>query len=562
MRRILLISALLLTTACGARPAPLTGAAPTSPAGPVATAPTAPERVAAATPAAAASPAGSSTSRHKPSESRPAPGAGGYVSWNQPQPEPQVDISGESYAHTPENPYIRVQDDPLSTFSIDVDTASYSNVRRYLTDGSAPPPGAVRIEELVNYFTYDYPEPQGDEPFSVTLEVAQSPWAPDRKLALIGLQGRHMPQAEAKPRNLVFLVDVSGSMQDDDKLPLLKRGLRRLVSQVREQDRVSMVVYAGSSGLVLEPTADRDRIEAALDRLEAGGSTNGAGGIVQAYEVARSTFRKGGVNRVILCTDGDFNVGVSSEDQLVRLVEKERKSGVFLTVLGFGTGNLQDSKMEALADHGNGQYCYIDSEREAEKVLVEQAGSTLETIAKDVKIQVEFNPAEVAEYRLVGYENRMLAHQDFNDDRKDAGEIGAGHSVTALYEIVPASQGDTSGKVDPLRYQEDGRHTSAALSGELLTVKLRYKEPDGTKSRLTARTLRNGGHRLEEASESLRFAAAVASFGMLLRDSDHKANVTYDQVLRLAKGSLGQDPQGQRREFLRLVEQARGVALR
>ncbi|MCX4240010.1 vWA domain-containing protein [Paraliomyxa miuraensis] len=475
-----------------------------------------------------------------------------------PLPAPIHDT--EAYGHIQENEFIAVADDPRSTFSIDVDTASYSNMRRFLREGRLPPADAVRIEELVNYFDYAYPQPRGEDPFSVTTEVAPCPWNTDHRLVHVGLQGKDVAAKEVPPRNLVFLLDVSGSMSDSDKLPLLKHGMKMLADQLRPQDRVSIVVYAGASGVVLEPTADRDAIKQALSRLEAGGSTNGGAGIELAYQLAAQSFVKGGINRVILATDGDFNVGVTSEGDLVRLIEHKRESGVFLSVLGFGRGNLNDSTMEQLADKGNGNYAYIDSGAEAHKVLVEQAGATLMTIAKDVKIQVEFNPAEVAAYRLVGYENRKLAHRDFNDDTKDAGEIGAGHTVTALYEVVPVGQG-TAPEVDPLKYQDPGTALRpAASSGELMTVKLRYKQPTGHTSKLSSVPVMDRDGVVADSSESFRFAAAVAEFGLLLRHSKWRGNASWAQAYALAGSALGIDSHGRRAELLGLIEQAAALS--
>jgi Ca-activated chloride channel homolog len=402
----------------------------------------------------------------------------------------------EAYDHIDENGFRRVANDPLSTFSIDVDTASYANVRRFLSGGTLPPAGAVRTEELINYFRFDYPQPRGSAPFSVTTELAECPWNPQHHLALVGIQGREILGKEPAPRNLVFLLDVSGSMTPPDKLPLVRNAMRMLVDILTPRDRVAIVVYAGASGLVLPSTSGdrKQQIHDAIARLEAGGSTNGAAGIRLAYQIARQNMIRGGVNRVVLATDGDFNVGVTSQDELVRLIEHERADGIFLSVLGVGTGNLKDSTMEKLADKGNGNYAYLDSLHEARKVLVREAGATLTTIAKDVKIQIEFNPKAVAAYRLIGYENRVLRNEDFNDDRKDAGEIGAGHSVTALYEIVPAGPDidvvDAPG-VDPLRYQMRADLPSAVNAGELATVKVRFKAPDGDVSRLISMALRN-----------------------------------------------------------------------
>jgi Ca-activated chloride channel family protein len=462
----------------------------------------------------------------------------------------------EAYDHIAENEFVAVADDALSTFSIDVDTASYSNIRRFLKDGQLPPADSVRIEELVNYFDYEYAAPTGKEPFSMTSEVSSCPWNDENLLVHVGLQGVKMDQSEVPARNLVFLLDVSGSMESPDKLPLVREGMAMLAENMRKQDRVSIVVYAGASGVVLEPTNDKAEILAAIQRLQAGGSTNGGAGIELAYKLAEKTFVKGGINRVVLATDGDFNVGTTSEGDLVRLIEEKRKSGVFLSVLGFGTGNLKDATMEKLADKGNGNYAYIDSTLEAKKVLVEEGGSTLVTIAKDVKIQVEFNPKEVASYRLVGYENRKLAHQDFNDDTKDAGEIGAGHSVTALYEVVPAGSKAGAPGVDKLKYQDEKPLSSAAASGELMTVKIRYKKPDGDKSELSSFTITGDDRALDKTTPDFRFAAAVAEFGMLLRDSKFKGDASFAEVAELAKGASERSDE-HKAEFLTLVETAK-----
>lgn len=469
---------------------------------------------------------------------------------------------GESYAKIEENPFLETSRAPLSTFSIDVDTASYSNTRRFLNEGRLPPKDAVRIEELVNYFSYDYPQPAASAPFSVTTEVADCPWNARHRLVHIGLQGRKVSTENMPPANLVFLIDVSGSMDEPRKLPLVKSSLRTLAEQLTSRDRVAIVVYAGTSGLVL-PSTPGDRkgeIIAAIDRLEAGGSTNGGQGIQLAYRVARENFIKGGTNRVILSTDGDFNVGLTGDDELVRLIEQERESGIFLSVLGVGEGNLNDSMMEKLADKGNGNYAYIDTEAEARKALGEQVGGTLMTIAKDVKIQVEFNPRLVAGYRLIGYENRLLADRDFNDDRKDAGEIGAGHTVTALYEVVPAGQRVENPGVDSLKYQQPSQEAQGTGAGELLTIKLRYKEPSGGASKLLSVGVVDGGGSYQNASENFKFAAAVAEFGMLLRGSRYKGQASYDSALQLARASTGADLRGYRREFVGLVERARSLS--
>jgi Ca-activated chloride channel homolog len=451
--------------------------------------------------------------------------------------------AGEGYATVDEQAFMAVADDARSTFAVDVDTASYSNTRRFLRGGVLPPAESVRIEEYVNYFDYDYDAPTGDTPFSVQAEVGPCPWAPTHKLVHLGLQGRVIDQADVPARNLVFLLDVSGSMAQADKLPLLVRSLELLVDRLRPEDRVGIVVYAGASGVVLDPTSGTHRAEIkdALNRLHAGGSTNGGAGIELAYRLAQRHFVEGGINRVVLATDGDFNVGVDSLTELQALIEAKRASGVFLSVLGFGTGNVQDATMELLADKGNGNYAYIDTEAEARKVLVTEAGGTLVTIAKDVKLQVEFNPAVVASWRLVGYDNRRLAHADFQDDRKDAGEIGAGHSVTALYEIVPVDHGD------------DAARTA-------LTVALRYKRPDGERSTPLDVTVPDRDADLASTSDDFRFSAAVAEFGLLLRRSAHTGTASWDEVARLAAGARGADPGCLRGEFLELVQTAAKLA--
>jgi Ca-activated chloride channel homolog len=471
---------------------------------------------------------------------------------------PAQEFDREGYNRIYDNSYQRASNNPLSTFGIDVDTASYSNVRRFINSGVMPPKDAVRLEELINYFTYDYPQPKGDRPFSINTEVANAPWNPQHKLVHIGLQGKSISTKDLPPNNLVFLIDVSGSMNSPDKLPLVKASLKYLVSELRAKDSVTIVVYAGAAGLVLPPTPgnQKEKILDAIDKLEAGGSTAGGAGIQLAYKVARDNLIKQGNNRVILATDGDFNVGVSSDGELVRMIEEKREQGVFLSVLGFGTGNLQDAKMEQLADKGNGNYAYIDSLLEAKKVLVTQMGGTLFTIAKDVKIQVEFNPAKVQAYRLVGYENRVLQNQDFNDDKKDAGELGAGHSVTAIYEIIPVGVASDVKlpEVDPLKYQPNAVTTSASQADELMQVKLRYKKPNETVSQLITQSVMDKPVKLENASANFRFAAAVAAFGMVLRDSDYKGAANFDQVLRLANQAKGEDKEGYRAEFIRLVE--------
>ena len=468
------------------------------------------------------------------------------------------EFNTESYDRIDDNPFRLSTQDPLSTFSIDVDTASYANMRRYLNGGSLPPRDAVRIEELINYFRFEYPRPVSGVPFSVTTELAPCPWNPRHRLALVGLQARALDMDSVPARNLVFLLDVSGSMEPSDKLPLVRAAMRMLVDTLAARDRIAIVVYAGASGIVLPSTsgAHKDKIHQAIARLEAGGSTNGGAGITLAYQVAQEQFVKGGINRVILATDGDFNVGVTNQGDLTRLIEEKRASGIFLSVLGVGTGNTKDSTMEKLADRGNGNYSYLDSLHEARKVLVREAGATLVTVAKDVKIQVEFNPVNVAAYRLIGYENRILRHQDFNDDRKDAGEIGAGHTVTALYEIVPVGSEVNVPGVDPLKYQRPAAPATAAGRDELMTVKLRYKAPEDDVSKLSSVTVKN---RSTEMSANVGFAAAVAELGMLLRESEHRGSATYEDAAALARRFRGADPDGYRSEFIRLVELAESL---
>jgi len=476
------------------------------------------------------------------------------------QPEPVEGMNREAYDHLTDNPFLEVASAPLSTFSIDVDTASYANVRRFLNEGRLPPPDAVRIEELLNYFDYAYPDPTGPDPFGITAEVAEAPWNPAHRLVHLGLQGRRISNSDLPPTNLVFLLDVSGSMTDANKLPLLIQAFNLLVDSLRPQDRVAIVVYAGAAGLVLDSTdgSDKSKIREALNGLTAGGSTAGGAGIQLAYQVAEAHKAQGGNNRVILATDGDFNVGVSSDGDLVRLIEEKRQTGIGLTILGFGTGNYQDAKMEKLADAGNGNAAYIDTLEEARKVLVTEMGGTLLTIAEDVKVQIEFNPAKVKAYRLIGYENRLLNARDFNDDRKDAGELGAGHNVTALYEIIPAGAAEEVGGVDPLKYQQVAP-TEAADSGDLMTVKLRYKDPGSTTSRLLTGSVRDMGLSLAKSSEIFRFSSAVAEFGLLLRASPFKANASYEALVARAQASVGPDPHGHRHGFIELASRAEGL---
>lgn len=462
-------------------------------------------------------------------------------------------ISGfntEEYNPIVERGFVSPLAEPMSTFSIDVDTASYANVRRFLMDGFTVPPDAVRIEEMINYFRYDYPNPDGDAPFSVTTEIGPCPWNEENKLLMIGLKGREVDIRDIPPSNLVFLIDVSGSMLAANKLPLVKEAFLLLVENLRPIDRISIVTYAGSESVVLNGATGEDKlaITRAIQDLGAGGSTAGARGILTAYKIAQENFIENGNNRVILATDGDFNVGVTSEGELVRLIEKEREKGIFLSVLGFGTGNIKDNKMEALADHGNGNYAYIDTILEARKVLVEEMGGTLLTIAKDVKLQVEFNPAKVKGYRLIGYENRMLNNEDFDDDTKDAGEMGAGHRVTALYEIIPADSAAEAANTG-LKYQQ----TQVVESDEWLNIKIRYKEPDQDKSNLLSLAV-DDSHENAIPSESFTFASSVAEFGMLLRDSKYKGQASYENIYGRLAGlpSVKSDPY--KAEFLQLVK--------
>lgn len=482
-----------------------------------------------------------------------------------PYPEPTPEPNTEDYAPIQENRFQPALQIPLSTFSIDVDAASYSNLRRFLNLGQMPPADAVRIEEMINYFDYDYPQPKGEHPFEVVTELSECPWQPEHRLLHIGLQGKSVSTDNLPASNLVFLIDVSGSMSDANKLPLLQSAFKLLVDQLRQKDKVAIVVYAGAAGLVLSPTdgTDKQKIKEALDKLSAGGSTAGGAGIQLAYKTAREQFVKGGNNRVILATDGDFNVGASSDEEMVKLIEKERESGIFLTVLGFGMGNYKDSKMQQLADKGNGNHAYIDNMSEARKVLVSEFGGTLFTIAKDVKLQIEFNPAKVQAYRLIGYENRMLNKEDFNDDKKDAGELGSGHTVTALYEIIPVGvKSSFIATVDDLKYQkpEDEKKVTIVPSNEIVNIKLRYKQPEGSKSQLIEKPVLDKPLKAGETTDNFQWSAAVAEFGMLLRKSELKGNATYAQALKLAKSDQGKDVNGYRREMIQLLEIARGLA--
>ncbi|GHT17030.1 hypothetical protein FACS189429_0280 [Bacteroidia bacterium] len=479
-------------------------------------------------------------------------------------PRPSYDqMNAEEYNAAKENRFQMVVDAPLSTFSIDVDAASYSNVRRFLNQGQMPPADAVRTEELINYFSYNYEQPTGKDPVKISAEVGACPWNEQNQLVRIALKAKEIASKNLPASNLVFLIDVSGSMYGATRLELVKSSLKLLINNLREQDRVAIVVYAGAAGEVLPSTsgADRQKIREALDNLTAGGSTAGGAGIQLAYKTAKANFIKGGNNRVILCTDGDFNVGVSSKEGLESLIEQERKSGVFLTVLGYGMGNYKDNKMQVLAEKGNGNHAYIDNLQEANKVLVSEFGGTMYTVAKDVKLQIEFNPEHVQAYRLIGYESRLLNDEDFNDDTKDAGEMGAGHCVTAFYEVVPVGVKFTqAGSIDPLKYQKTAQKrpvTQLVGSPEMLTVKLRYKEPDGNTSKKIELPLVD--KKSGVVSDDFRFAAAVAMFGQLLTNSDFKGNATFDKVINIAKTAFKNDEQGYRHEFVRLAEVVKGL---
>ena len=466
--------------------------------------------------------------------------------------------STEDYRYQEENPFRKVVREPLSTFGIDVDTASYANVRRFLRQGSLPPRDAVRIEEMVNYFSYAYGAPKGEDPVSVLMDMAPVPWRQEHLLLRIGIQAQAIDPAGRPPSNLVFLLDVSGSMRPANKLPLLKRAIRLLIKNLGEKDRVAFVTYAGESEVVLPSTpCDRkEEIFRALEHIMAGGPTNGEAGILEAYATAAAHFIQGGTNRVILATDGDFNLGLTDEGSLVRLIREQARSGVFLSVLGLGTGNYKDASLESLANRGNGNFAYLDSLAEARKVLVREMGATLVTVAKDAKIQVEFNPARVDSYRLLGYENRALRHEEFNDDSRDGGEIGAGQQVTVLYEIVPAGTASPAGGVDPLKYQTPPAPNRAGDAHEWLTLKIRYKPPDRDESRLLEFTHRGSPSTFTDAAPDFRFASAVAAFGMILRDSPHRGTASLQRLLRWTLDSTGDDLQGPRAEFVELVAKA------
>jgi len=468
-----------------------------------------------------------------------------------------IQFNTEDYDKITENSFLRSLDKPVSTFSIDVDAASYSNLRRFIDNGQAPPKDAVRIEEMINYFDYTYPQPTGEDPFAMITEYSDCPWNTDHKLMHIGLQGKEIPKDDLPASNLVFLCDVSGSMSHPNKLPLLQSALKMLVNNLRPEDKVSLVTYAGGTRVVLKPTSGKEKgkIRAAIDGLMAGGGTSGAAGIKLAYQQAQKAFIEGGNNRVIISTDGDFNMGQSSDAELQRLIEKERGSGVFLSVLGYGTGNYKDNKMEKIANNGNGNYAYIDNINEARKVLVTEFGGTLFTIAKDVKLQIEFNPTYVGAYRLIGYENRMLAREDFNDDKKDAGELGAGHTVTAIYEIIPAGvESEFVKSVDPLKYQNVKEKPARKYADELMTLKLRYKQPDGDTSKLITSTVSPEAKSLDQTSDNYRWSATVAGFGMLLRDSEYKQDASYEKMIAMGKKATGEDKEGYRAEMIKMMK--------
>lgn len=468
------------------------------------------------------------------------------------------DWNTEDYSAITPNIFHSPLTSPLSTFSIDVDTATYSNIRRMLNQGYLPSPNTVRTEELLNYFSYDYPQPRGEHPFSVYTEMGVCPWNPKRNLVHIGLQGKKLDMGKAPANNLVFLLDVSGSMNSPNKLPLVQRSMKLLLEKMRPEDKIAIVVYAGAAGLVLPSTygEEKPKIAAAIDNLQAGGSTAGGAGIQLAYNTAVENFIEGGNNRIILCTDGDFNIGVSSDADMTKLIEGNRDKGVFLTVLGFGMGNYKDNRLELLADKGNGNYAYIDDISEARKVLVNEMGATLFTIAKDVKIQVEFNPAHVKAYRLIGYENRLLQDEDFSDDTKDAGEMGAGHTVTAVYEIIPANSKEEVPGLEPLKYQEIKINDEARNSPEIMNVKLRYKLPTKDESILMETPVYNKALGLEDVSETFLFSSAVVGYSMLLQEYEDRGSLTWERVLSLASENMGEDAEGYRHEFIQLVTKA------
>jgi Ca-activated chloride channel family protein len=485
----------------------------------------------------------------------------GFTKAAYPVGKPYQGENTESYAGIQENGYKNVFDYPLSTFSVDVDNASYANVRRYLNMGQLPPADAVRVEEMINYFEYDYAKPNGKDPYAIHSDLAICPWNKSHQLLLVGLKAKEIDKSSLPPSNLVFLIDVSGSMQDENKLPLVKSALRMLVSELRPGDRVAMVVYAGAAGLVLEPTpgTQKQKILDAIDGLEAGGSTAGGEGLLLAYKTAHKNFIKEGNNRIILATDGDFNVGVSSNSEMEKLVENERKSGVFITVLGFGMGNYKDDKLETIANKGNGNYGYIDNIQEARRIFIKEFGGTLFTVAKDVKFQLEFNPEHVKAYRLIGYENRLLNDEDFKDDTKDAGEMGMGHRVTALYEIIPAGSDEQVSNIDELKYQQRRKDINKSYSSEMVTIKTRYKLPDGNTSYPLNKIVNYKAAEFDKASENLRFAAAVAGFGMLIRNSDYKGSIGYSDIATIAQKAKGNDEEGYRGEMIRMIKVAQNL---
>ena len=494
-----------------------------------------------------------------PSEEAEADGWNGGYYETPYEPAPNDDFGAEEYGSFEENKYFSPLDQPLSTFSIDVDTASYSQIRRYLNEGSLPPTDAVRIEECINYFSYNYVAPSGPEPVNVGVTISDCPWNDGRYLARITLKAAELNLSEAPSTNLVFLLDVSGSMDDPDKLPLVKSAMSMLAGNLSDKDRVSIVVYAGASGVVLDGCSGSDNavIDAALERLSAGGSTAGGEGIALAYAIAEKNFIQGGNNRVILCTDGDFNVGPSSTNELESLIENKRSSGIYLSVLGFGTGNTKDNKMETLADKGNGNYAYIDSLMEAKKVLVNEIISTLFTVAKDVKVQVEFNPDAIKEYRLIGYDNRVMAAEDFNNDKKDAGEMGAGHCVTAFYELIPVNSNDSGQSVDTLVFQDNSEplQTASAKAGDWLYVKFRYKQPDSDKSQLMT-TMAGIKNYTAKPDNDFVFASAVAEFALALKNSDYQGSANLRDVIERAQASRGTDEDGYRAQFIQMAELA------
>lgn len=475
------------------------------------------------------------------------------------QPKPQ---HNEEYQRFEENGFISPTKEALSTFAVDVDAASYSNVRRIINSGQLPQKDAVRVEEMINYFQYDLQAPTNGDPVKIYTELTTAPWNKEHQLMRIALKAKDIPKGDLKPSNLVFLIDVSGSMMANNKLPLVQSSLKLLVDQLRPEDKVAIVTYAGSAGVPLESTKgdQKMKIKTAIDELVAGGSTAGAAGIKKAYQIARQNFIKGGNNRIILASDGDFNVGESSNEAMEDLIAKERESGVHLTVLGYGMGNLKDSKMETLANKGHGNYAYIDNISEARKAMVTEFGATLFTVAKDVKIQVEFNPAYVQGYRLVGYENRLLEAEDFNNDAKLGGDMGVGHTVTAIYEIIPVGvKSSIIGTVDPLKYQNNDKPNVGSKNGELATVKFRYKDPESDKSQLQQTIVSNVAKPLDAVSEDFRFATAVAEFGMLLRNSDYKQNSSFESLVARAKAAKGKDDEGYRAEFIRLAENSKSI---